>query len=110
MGPPARNLKGSDGQGRLCSVWKRSNPALGPPCRVLDSLAVLPPSGQTELSGRMGGMSFSLRGVLNPFPPEVQWAVAADGRLAVVYPDPCRVEMIGWDGAPSKDRKYRWTG
>ena len=100
--PRLGTLKGSDGQGRLYSVWKGVIRRWSPPSRVLDTLAVLPPSEQTKLSGSMGGMSFSLPGDLNPFPPEVQWAVATDGRLAIVYPDPYRVEMIGGDGARLK--------
>jgi hypothetical protein len=98
--PGLGSLKGGDGQGRLYSSTSRGTvlQRWSPPSPALDTVAVLPPSGD-EVSGTTGGMSLSRPEDQNPFPPEVQWAVAADGRLAIVHPDPYRVETVGGDGA-----------
>lgn len=38
----------------------------------------------------------------NPFPMSRSWAVAADGRIAIVHPDPYQVELVDPDGTSHK--------
>lgn len=49
-----------------------------------------------------------------PFSARVQWAVSGDGRIAVVFPDPYRVDLINSDGrreigAPIQYERVRLT-
>jgi hypothetical protein len=51
-----------------------------------------------SVSGGQGNMRVMI-GMANPFAPRDEWAVAPDGRVAVVTPDPYRVEWIAPNGA-----------
>ena len=57
---------------------------------------------QTSSDARGGGRSSTSVMIMapNPFTPAASWAVAPDGRIAIVHPDPYRVEWI----SPTKAR------
>ena len=62
---------------------------------ALDTVAYLPipkPSGSSQ-SISMNGGDFQIQG-MTPLPKEATWAVALDGRVAVVNADPYRVEWF----------------
>ena len=52
----------------------------------------------TQVSGSQGNMRVMI-GSANPLAPRDEWAVAPDGRIAVVTPDPYRVSWIAPNGA-----------
>lgn len=56
------------------------------------------PKSNASVSGGQGNMRVMV-GAANPFAPRVEWAVAPDGRVAVVTPEPYRVEWIAPNGA-----------
>lgn len=64
-----------------------------------DTVAMLPvpggANGQVVGPGLVIGQPGSSRG---PFPATIQWAVADDGTVAIVYPDPYHVEYIPSSG------------
>ena len=55
------------------------------------------PANNTQVSGSRGQTRVQV-GMPNPLAPRVEWAVAPDGRVAVVTPDPYRVEWIAPNG------------
>ena len=59
-----------------------------------DTLAWLQmPKGNTQVSGGANNMSVRI-GAVNPFSPQDQWAVAPDGRVAVVHADDYHIDWI----------------
>ncbi|MGI8842118.1 MAG: hypothetical protein ACR2HZ_00345, partial [Gemmatimonadaceae bacterium] len=54
--------------------------------------------GNASVSGGQGSTRVMM-GMANPFAPRDEWAVAPDGRVAVVTPEPYRVEWIAPNGA-----------
>jgi hypothetical protein len=67
----------------------------------LDTVAQLPvpppaSGGGFRMSG--GGGNVQIRGGLSPMAPRDVWAVAPDGRIAVVHADPYQVEWFGPEG------------
>ncbi len=70
--------------------WSRDE---SPPATVA---RLRPPVLSSATSG--GGGQVQVRMRPTPFAPQDDWAVAADGRIAVVRAEPYRVEWIGTDG------------
>ena len=97
--PGLGSLKESDARGRLYSSTSRGTvlQRWDPPSHVLDTVATLPPP-HDDVQRTLGGVSLSRPEDQNPFPPEVEWAVAADGRIAIIQPDPYLVEILGAEG------------
>src|SRR5690606_7639560 len=63
-----------------------------------DTLAfVKVPSSNTKVSGGQGNMRVAV-GMPNPLAARDEWAVAPDGRVAIVRPEPYRVEWIAPNG------------
>jgi hypothetical protein len=85
-------LVASDREGRLYSSWRGTVLRWSPPSPVLDTVASFPTP-----NARPAGYVYDPK-YENPFPPLPQWAVAPSGTIAVVHPDPYRVEMFGADG------------
>jgi hypothetical protein len=50
-----------------------------------------------QVSGGQGNMRVSV-GMANPLAPRDEWAVAPDGRVAIVRPEPYRVEWVAANG------------
>ena len=109
MGP----VRGSDARGRLYS--QGSGITMGPEgpqssdsvpiirydrgTQKADTVAFLAqPRSNTQVSGGQGNMRVMV-GAANPLAPRDEWAVAADGRVAVVRHEPYRVEWIAPTGA-----------
>jgi hypothetical protein len=66
---------------------------------ISDTLAFIkPPRNNASISGSQGNVRVSVGGG-NPLAPRDEWAVAPDGRVAIVRPDPYRVEWIAANGA-----------
>jgi hypothetical protein len=64
-----------------------------------DTLAFIGvPKSNASVSGGQGNTRIMV-GMANPFAPRDEWAVAPDGRVAVVTPEPYRVEWIAPNGA-----------
>jgi hypothetical protein len=87
----------SDGQGRFFRVRRIENRygivRWSPPSPTLDTVGHFPvPEG-----ARPQGVTYRLEDA-NPFPKRRAWAVAPDGRIAIVHPDPYRVELLDLDG------------
>lgn len=57
--------------------------------------------GSAKVSGRAGNVAVSIGGG-NPFSPQTAWAVAPDGRVAIVHPEPYQVEYVRPDGSRSR--------
>jgi hypothetical protein len=55
------------------------------------------PKGNTQVSGSAGRMNVRMGGA-NPFAARDDWAVAADGRIAVIHADDYHVEWIAPNG------------
>jgi hypothetical protein len=106
-------LRGSDARGRLYS--QASGIRLGPDgpqasdsvpvvrydrgSEKADTLAfIVQARSNTQVSGGQGNMRVMI-GAANPLAPREEWAVAPDGRVAVVKPEPYRVEWIAANGA-----------
>jgi hypothetical protein len=65
---------------------------------AVDTVAMLPrPQMQTLRTGGDGTFRFS-GGMLGPFAPRPGWSTAANGAVAIVWPDDYRVEWILSDG------------
>ena len=80
---------GSDGPPDSVAIlgWDRASDAA-------DTLAMLPsPESTVSMRSSGGGGGFSLRGI-SPLAPRHGWAVDADGRIAVVWPEDYHVEWI----------------
>ena len=110
----------SDGFGRLYRA-RRDGDSYAivrwtPPSSTLDTVGHYP----VPADARPEGVGTRLVD-RNPFPMSSTWAVAADGTIAIVHPDPYRVEVIRLDGAPeegpvmdvnrvevSEDHKNQW--
>lgn len=60
----------------------------------LDTLVVLP-QRLPPTAFVQGGFVISPAGPIEPFRVGVAWAVAGDGTVGVVYPEPYRIELIG---------------
>lgn len=56
------------------------------------------PQGSAKVSGSGGNVAVRVGGG-NPFSPQVAWAVAPDGRVAIVHPEPYRVEYVEPNGS-----------
>lgn len=106
-------LRGSDARGRLYS--QASGIRMGPDGpQSSDSVPVvrydratqkadtvtfiLQAKSNTQVSGGQGNMRVMI-GAANPLAPREEWAVAPDGRVAVVTPEPYRVQWIAPTGA-----------
>jgi hypothetical protein len=64
-----------------------------------DTLAFLQlPKGSSQVSGSRGNVSIRIGGA-SPYASQDQWAVAQDGRIAIVRLDPYRVDFIDPAGA-----------
>ncbi|MGD2124011.1 MAG: hypothetical protein PVJ76_19830 [Gemmatimonadota bacterium] len=118
--PEFRAARASDGHGRLYQA-RRDGDSFAivrwtPPSPTFDTVGHFP----VPADARPEGMAIPLVDV-NPFPMSATWAVAADGTIAIVHPDPYRVEVIRLDGAReegpvmevrrvevSEDHKNQW--
>jgi hypothetical protein len=58
------------------------------------------PKSNVQTSGGRGNVSITMTGA-NPLVPQRAWAVAPDGRIAIVHGDPYQVEWIGSSRARS---------
>jgi hypothetical protein len=64
----------------------------------VDTLAYIHPAkNNTHVSGS-GGQTRVMIGMSNPYAPRDEWAVAPDGRIAIVTPEPYRVHWVTPDG------------
>lgn len=78
-----------------------------------DTVAFLPvPKGSAQVSGSRGGggranVSIRVGGGAGPFPEADQWAVAPDGRVALVYANPYRVDIVAPNGARTRGQPIR---
>jgi hypothetical protein len=107
-----RNPSGADRSGRLfsSSMGGMRPGAVGSPDSIAivrwnraseagDTIAMLPsPESTTSMRAAGGGRGFSVRGA-GPLAPRHGWAVDADGRIAVVWPEDYHVEWIDPRGA-----------
>ena len=59
------------------------------------------PKSNIESSGSGGNVAVRITGA-NPLAPQRMWAVAPDGRLAVVHPEPYQVEWVSAAGARTR--------
>jgi hypothetical protein len=91
-------LRASDGLGRLYSSWQGAVRRWIPDAEALDTVAFYPVVTNPR-SREVGGVRVTSAGDVNPFAARILWAVAPRGRIAVVHPDPYRVEMFGTDGS-----------
>ena len=57
------------------------------------------PVGRNPGAREVGGFIVTRPEDINPFRARPLWAVAPGGRVAVVHPDPYRVEMFSSDGS-----------
>ena len=122
--PAVGSPKESDGHGRFYTQ-KRIGDSWGvlrwnPLASVLDTVAFFP-SLDDRPSTTGGGIT--MQPAVPPFSARIQWAVAANGRLAIAYPNPYRVEMVIADGVRlegpvvpvdplrvSEEHKEKWRG
>lgn len=108
MAPP----KGTDAQGRVYSEGMAfqmgpNGPQVSDSVPIVrldlksgksDTLAFIKvPNSNTQVSGGQGNMRVQV-GMPNPLAPRTEWAVAPDGRVAIVTPDPYRVQWIAPNG------------
>lgn len=118
----AMNPTASDGRGRLFAAGSPlqmtdAGPKAADSVPILrwdraanrrDTVAFLAvPKGSTQVSGGGGGrgganVSIRIGGGAGPFPESDQWAVAPDGRVAIVYLNPYRVDFVAPNGTRTK--------
>ncbi len=107
--------RGHDARGRLYSQGSSVTLAPGQPLVTADSAPILRfdprtttvdtvahvrvPRPEVRSSGSGGQSRMMISMSPNPFLPVAAWAVAPDGRLAMITPEPYRVEWIGANGA-----------
>ncbi len=67
---------------------------------TMDTVALVPVThGRAQTMSMSGGSgSFSIAGGLSPYRMSAGWAVAPDGRVAIVHADPYRVDWVSPDG------------
>lgn len=113
-GPRAMGIpRGSDARGRVYSqgtgvTMGPNGPTVADSAPIVrydratqktDTLAFLMvPKANTNVSGGQGNMRVMV-GAANPLAPREEWAVAPDGRIAIVKPEPYRVEWVAPNGA-----------
>jgi hypothetical protein len=107
-------LRGTDSRGRLYSQASGIRVGAGGPPESSDSVPIvrydrgsqkadtvtfiMQAKSNTQVSGGQGNMRVVV-GAANPLAPRDEWAVAPDGRVAVVTPEPYRVRWIAPNGA-----------
>jgi hypothetical protein len=87
QGPPIQMVNGAPQTSDSTPIerWDRAT-------NKRDTLAWLQmPKGSAQVSGGRGNMNVRI-GAANPFSPQDQWAVAPDGRVAVVHADDYHVD------------------
>jgi hypothetical protein len=67
-----------------------------PPSKRVDTIGWIPTGGTVRASGGAGRSTFSMR--VTPFSPAPAWVAMPDGRVAIVRPDPYRVDFLGAGG------------
>lgn len=92
-GPPMRF--GPDGPVPLDSVPMQRFDRTKKTLQIVGYIKV--PKGNTQVSGSAGRMNVRVGGA-NPFAARDDWAVAADGRIAVIHADDYHVEWIAPNG------------
>jgi hypothetical protein len=65
------------------------------------------PKSNVQSSGTSGNVSIRVTGP-NPFAPQLAWTVAPDGRIAVIHPEPYRVEWMSPSGARTAGPEIRY--
>ena len=110
--------RGYDAQGRLYYQGSSVITAPGQPIVATDSAAIVrfdprsqavdtvayirvPKPDVQQQSGSGGQLRMTVSISPNPFLPGESWAAAPDGRVAILKPEPYRVEWVGADGARS---------
>lgn len=75
-----------------------------------DTLAWLQvPKGNTQITGGAGGrMSIRIGGGTMPFSTQDQWAVAPDGRVAIIHHEPYSVDFVSAAGVRTKGQAIRF--
>ena len=109
--------RGHDAAGRLYAQGSSVTLAPGEPMVTADSAPIIRfdprtttvdtvaylrvPKPELRSSGSGGQTRMMISIAPNPFLPVASWAVAPDGRLAIITPEPYRAEWIGANGARS---------
>lgn len=113
MGP-----RGYDSRARIYYQGSSVVASPGQPIVTLDSAAIVrfdprtaavdtvayvrvPKPDVQQNSGSGGQMRMTVSVAPNPFVPAESWAVTPDGRVAILKPEPYRVEWVGANGARS---------
>jgi hypothetical protein len=91
-------LRGSDARGRFYSAWQGAVRRWTPSAETLDTVASYPVV-RNPRSREVAGVRVTSAEDIDPFRARTLWAVAPDGSVAVVHPDPYRVEVFGNDGS-----------
>ena len=107
--------RGSDSRGRLYSQGSPVTFVPGQPVVAADSAPITRfdprtatvdtvtwirvPKPDVQQSGGAGQTRMTISIAPNPFVPATSWAVAPDGRIAIITPEPYRVEWMGANGA-----------
>ena len=108
--------RGHDAQGRLYYQGSSVTAVPGQPIVAADSAPIIrfDPRNQAvdtiayvrvpkaEVQERSGGAQqqrISISIAPNPFAPGETWAVAPDGRIAIITPEPYRIQWVGANGA-----------